>query len=720
MQPEAFTFGTATHVTLPMLPCTAPSIALRDEKQARDGKHTDMTDLWEVPTEDTPSASPATRDPNGTPPKPTPLPVKPDGIPAAMKSERRWVAWNYEWRAGKNGTPGKWTKPPVMATATQRKADVTDRSCWRSDEDALGAYEDGKCDGVGFVLGDGWVGFDADHTDALHIVRQLNSYTEKSPSGDGVHVIMRGTKPSDERCRTKQFELYDVGRYFTVTGHHVASMPATVEERSKEIAAVYAQLFAPDEQKPEPKPAPVPAHGNGLTDDEVIAKAKASQKSGTRFTQLWNGDASLWTGDKKPYPSQSEADAALCAMLAFWTAKDAAQIDRLFRQSKLFREKWDERRGAQTYGELTIANAIAKAEKVYAPQTPRIASSVELLRATEVPIVKLNWLWHARIARKAITLWEGGPDMGKSTVLVDIAARVTRGHSMPGETTTRQPANVVMLIAEDDLGATVVPRLLAAGADLDRVFFLTAARDEHGRLVPFHMSDDCEKLRAQCEQTGDVALIIVDPLVSFIGSRSGKTVNTNNDMEVRKALGPLKDMAEALNVAVTAIRHHRKGVSLNAMEAGGGSVAFAALVRVVVAALPHPDDDTKYMLAVAKNNLVKKSERPALEYEIVPSEYDSDIGRIAWGATVDMSADEILAATLEAKKQNTGKVGEARDFLERLLADGQWKPTKEIIAAGDANGFNKSSVERAKERLPIKVERRGEKWGWLLAAEPEM
>src|SRR5688572_18570887 len=187
-------------------------------------------------------------------------------------------------------------------------------------------------------------------------------------------------------------------------------------------------------------------------------------------------------------------------------------------------------------------------------------------------------------------------------------------------------------------------------------------------IVPFHLSDDCDRLRAKCHEIGDVALVIVDPLVSFLGSRKGRTLNTYNDMEVRQALAPLKELAEQLRVAVAAIRHYKKGASTNAMEAGGGSVAFAALVRVMVAALPDPDDETRYLLAVSKNNLVRKSERPALAYEIVPWAGDPDIGCIAWGSTVEMSANEILAAQAEADKG--GKVAEAQAFLETFLADG--------------------------------------------------
>jgi putative DNA primase/helicase len=339
---------------------------------------------------------------------------------------------------------------------------------------------------------------------------------------------------------------------------------------------------------------------------------------------------------------------------------------------------------------------------------------VELICASEVTVVKMDWLWPARLARGAITLVEGPPEKGKSTVVVDLGARVTRGHSFPGETATREPGNVVMLIAEDDIAATVVPRLIAAGADLKRVFFLSVTRDARGDVVPFHLSDDCERLRLKCQEIGDVALVIVDPLVSFMGSRTGRTLNTYNDMEVRKALAPLKELAEQLRVAVAAIRHYRKGSGTDAMEAGGGSVAFAALVRVIIATLPDPEDGSRYLLAVAKNNLVKKSKRPALAYTIVPAATDPDIGCIAWGRTVERSANEILAAQVEADKNNSGKVAEAKQFLETFLAAGVWVATVEILRAADAHGIKKSAVERAKAGLSLTVEKRRGQWGWML------
>src|SRR5689334_14647111 len=104
--------------------------------------------------------------------RPTPLSVRVESIPETMRAEPRWVGWRYEWRHD------KWTKTPYVATAPQVHAKSTDPTTWRSFADSLGAYEDGKCDGIGFVLGDGWVGFDADDTDAADFVELLNTYTE--------------------------------------------------------------------------------------------------------------------------------------------------------------------------------------------------------------------------------------------------------------------------------------------------------------------------------------------------------------------------------------------------------------------------------------------------------------------------------------------------------------------------------------------------------------
>jgi putative DNA primase/helicase len=288
--------------------------------------------------------------------KPTPLAVIVEGIPEALKQRPRWVTWRYQYRQS------KWTKVPYMATLP-KEASSTDDSTWGTFANALAAYQRGRADGIGFVLGDGWIGFDQDDTLDLSHLQLLNTYTELSPSGQGAHGIARGSKPGP-RCRTGQFELYGDGRYFTVTGHRIDGFPAAVEDRTPEIAFLYSRLFGDEPESAKREPATSDAQpltnenepettgpGSADDDDTLIARM-AGADNGEKFVRLWHGQ---WQG---MYPSQSEADSALVCMFVFWLGSDTARIDRLFRRSKLMRDKWDAKRGHTTYGGLVINNAL--------------------------------------------------------------------------------------------------------------------------------------------------------------------------------------------------------------------------------------------------------------------------------------------------------------------------------------------------------------------------
>lgn len=280
-------------------------------------------------------------------------------LPAAVRASTRCVVWRRERR------DGRVTKVPYMATRPHVRAAVDDPRTWCAFEVAAAAVHAGHGDGAGLVLGAGVAGVDADHTrnaatgvvttEVMAIVALLDSYTEVSPSGDGLHVLMRGVLPPGRR-RCGGVELYDGGRFFTLTGRHVAGTPTDLEERTAALAELHARLF------PAPPPTP-PAPGADrlahaghrrpaypATDAELIARAHAA-RNGAKFGALWRGDAS-------GYASRSEADLALCGMLAFWTGGDAARVDRLFRQSGLMRGKWTVARGAETYGGRTIGYAL--------------------------------------------------------------------------------------------------------------------------------------------------------------------------------------------------------------------------------------------------------------------------------------------------------------------------------------------------------------------------
>lgn len=273
------------------------------------------------------------------------------GIPCALRALSRWVIWRAEPR------DGRVTKVPYIATRPTMPAAVNLPATWGRFADAAAAVHAGAATGVGIVLGQGLVGVDLDHVRAprtglvadvaMSIVHTIDSYAELSPSGTGLHVLAWGCLPPGRR-RHGDVEMYDGGRFFTVTGRHVTGTPWTVEERPAALAAVHARYLG----VPAAPPLPVPSAACGPgTDAALLARAHGA-RNGDKFAALWRGDASR-------YASRSEADLALCAMLAFWTRGDGRRIDHLFRASGLMREKWDARRGNETYGAHTIASALA-------------------------------------------------------------------------------------------------------------------------------------------------------------------------------------------------------------------------------------------------------------------------------------------------------------------------------------------------------------------------
>jgi hypothetical protein len=302
------------------------------------------------------------------------LSVIPEGIPFELRVKHQWVVWRYDLR------DGKWTKPPYDAKSG-KLASSTDPATWSTFEQALAAYKAGGWDGVGFVPTpeDGLGITDLDHMRdretgiltprARSIVTRLDTYAEASPSGTGVRSVAYGRKPDRERSKNGDVEIYDGltaegkpgGRYLTFTGHRLEGAPADIRQRQEALAAVY-EAEVKGATKPAKPTKPAPGNNGHLDDEEVIRRAAAAD-NGDKFTALWAGGTDLHDGD------ESRADAALVAILAFWTRRDAAQMDRLFRRSGLMRPKWDDARGEKTYGRRTIDFAISQCAEVYEPST---------------------------------------------------------------------------------------------------------------------------------------------------------------------------------------------------------------------------------------------------------------------------------------------------------------------------------------------------------------
>ncbi len=300
---------------------------------------------------------------------------KTENIPESLKQTPRWVAWRLELRHGQK----KPTKVPVDAKSG-RFASTTDPTTWATFKEALSFAERAYFDkvGVGFVFdGSGDVGVDLDgcrdpktgriDKRAQEIIDKLDSYVEVSPSGTGLHIIVKGILPGSRR-RCGKVEMYDTARYFTFTGLVLNGCRKTIEKRDRQLADVYRCVFekeqtekkgvAKTKQKAQRTSQSTSKKSRGPLSDDKLINVAINAANGENFQRLYSGDWSRHT-------SESEATLGLLMMLAFWTKKDPSQMDRLFRKSGLMRPKWDSKRGNSTWGVNEIDTAIAETTETF-------------------------------------------------------------------------------------------------------------------------------------------------------------------------------------------------------------------------------------------------------------------------------------------------------------------------------------------------------------------
>lgn len=274
--------------------------------------------------------------------------TKIDNIPEELKKVKQWVCWIGSDKVPKNPASGK-------------NAQSNNPKTWGTFAQAVKACETFNLDGIGFMFAPPYFGVDLDHCmDKMDFVDEfvetLQSYSEISKSGNGIHIICKGKLPEGSR-RKGGVEMYSEGRYFICTGNIYNTNYTTIRDCTESIKVLHSKYL------PATTPKAIVQRQTvvDLDDVEIIDKARAC-KSGSLFNLLYSGQ---WEG---LFPSQSEADLALCNQLAFWTGRNEAQMDRIFRTSGLFRKKWDSKRGGDTYGNITISRACASCRDVYEPQ----------------------------------------------------------------------------------------------------------------------------------------------------------------------------------------------------------------------------------------------------------------------------------------------------------------------------------------------------------------
>lgn len=618
--------------------------------------------------------------------------IQKDNLPAALRERGMFCCWRYEERGGKR------TKVPYNPR-TGGKAQSTNPQTFAPLPVALAAMNRGGYDGIGVGIFNGLGAIDIDHCVdeagklsklALDVLNTVQGYTEYSPSGRGLRILF--TIPAGFQYDKARYyinnqksglEVYIAGatqKYVTVTGNALNPGYA-LQDRGEQLAEVLEKyMVRPRSQTSTPRSAPAPLGwdsmiGDGDPDDlSLIERAKHSRK-GAQFAVLWAGDI---TG----YKSASEADIALCNALAFWTGKDAARMDRLFRQSGLFRrDKWDRHQSGSTYGAITIQNAIDSTRSTYRPReqrekerrrkpaaqdfapaapsgsTPPVPAcppaapkaadlTPRLVRACDVPYEPPRWAIAPYFQRGKGTLVQGDNGTGKTAFLCAVAAHVSTGEPLLG-LPIAAPGDVIMLSVEDDL-PILRGRIEADGGDLGKCHFMTNVAG---------LTFTSPEIEAAVKAV-HARMIIFDPLQAFMGAG----VDMFRANETRPALAKLFEMCDRNDCACAIVSHMGKaGGDKSPVNRSLGSVDIPAAMRSILELTRNPDNEDECIMIHVKCSNAPKGQ--SIAYTI------GDRGGIHWVGFSPMTAEDL---TVVKKRKEKGIAYEKEPLVQvfnQLITD---------------------------------------------------
>lgn len=346
---------------------------------------------------------------------------------------------------------------------------------------------------------------------------------------------------------------------------------------------------------------------------------------------------------------------------------------------------------------------------------------------SEFEETRISWISEGRLARGKVTIFDGDPGLGKSTLMIDWIARITIGMPLPGVVREHGPTKrgVILINGEDDPSDTVLPRLRAAGGDPNRVMLLNeipvindegqATMNGHGLIKTrlFGMPDDIPMLERAVEEM-DVGLVVIDPLMSFFSP----DIKSHSDQDIRSALTPLATMAQRTGCAVIMVRHLNKSGGTRALYRGGGSIGIVGIARMgLLLARPKDQPDIR-VLASVKSNISKDVPSLGFRLESFP---DSDVAVMKYIGEVNYSADDLLERDADSEEELDDR-SEAVIWLEQFLASGP-RPATEVQNEGKKVGLSFTSLKSAKKQLGG-VSTKGAfhgSWMWELPAKnPEL
>ncbi len=303
--------------------------------------------------------------------------------------------------------------------------------------------------------------------------------------------------------------------------------------------------------------------------------------------------------------------------------------------------------------------------------------------ATDIKEIPVKWLWYPYIPLGKITIMQGNSGIGKTMLALNIAAILSKGDKLPGDTIDRQPISIIYNTAEDGLGDTIKPRLLAAGADC------TLINTINERINTITMTD--ERLENSVIETR-AKLLILDPIQAYLGSN----IDMNKANEIRPIFAHLGRVAEDNECAVMLIGHQGKNQMYTELQSLLGSTDQVAAARSVLTVTQNPNDKSLSMISHTKSSLAQKGK--SISFSI------SSEGRIAWG---DFVKTEIVV------EEKISKTEAAKDFLKNLLSNGP-RPQNEIMVAAKEAEIAERTLNKAKAELKIKSYKKENMWFWQI------
>jgi putative DNA primase/helicase len=311
-------------------------------------------------------------------------------------------------------------------------------------------------------------------------------------------------------------------------------------------------------------------------------------------------------------------------------------------------------------------------------------------RLSDVQARPIRWLWPGRVARGKVSIVAGHPGLGKSQVMLSMAAIVTTRGLWPVDRKLCELGNVIILSAEDDAADTIRPRLDAAGADIRRVFILDAVIEKAGGQRSFNLAADLGRLGQMIEKIGGAALIIIDPISAYLGG-----IDSHKNADIRALLAPLGELAAKHDAAIIGVSHLNKCGGGEALTRIMGSLAFVAAARAAYLIVKDPEDAKRRLFLPVKNNIGNDSTGLAFTIESKKLPGGIETSSVLWESdSVTVTADEAMQPQVDTEERSA--IDDAKEFIYNILAEGPL-PSKQFRADAEGAGHSWRTIQRAQK-----------------------